>query len=140
MCETEKQMREVLVGQKSTSQTKAIMLLAQDYDKNMKEINEKFDGIAKKIADMKSDILKAITSHMSETNEKIEKLSKETKDSCFVHKAEIRQRLEKVDETTEVLKFFTKHPKLLLGIAIALIALIFYALGSSQVFNIFKIL
>ena len=45
------------------------------------------------------------------------------------HKMDLNNRLNELDEKTEVVGFFTKHPKILIIVGIGLIFLIGFAFG-----------
>ena len=118
MCEIEKQLNELLTGTKPTQTTKALKIEAMYIDKKFANIEDKLDLILDKIDENKR-----------ETDEKLKTIRAEQSQSCMKHKKDLDDRLNELEEKTEVVGFFTKHPKILIIVGIGLIFLIGFAFG-----------
>ena len=128
MCEIEKQLNELLSGTKPTQTTKALKIQAMYIDKKFSAIEDKLDLILDKIDENKR-----------ETDEKLKTIRAEQLQSCMKHKAEVNNRLDDLDEKTEIVGFFTKHPKLLPIIGIGLVFLIGFAFGYGKIMDLLKL-
>ena len=128
MCEIEKQLNELLAGTKPTQTTKALKIQAMYIDKKFSSIEDKLDLILNKIDENKR-----------ETDDKLKTIRAEQSQSCMKHKAEVSSRLDDLDEKTEVVGFFTKHPKLLIILGIGLIFLIGFAFGYGKIMDLLKL-
>ena len=128
MCEIEKQLNELLSGTKPTQTTKALKIQAMYIDKKFSSIEDKLDLILNKIDENKL-----------ETDEKLKTIRAEQSQSCMKHKAEVNNRLDDLDEKTEIVGFFTKHPKLLIIIGIGLVFLIGFAFGYGKIMDLLKL-
>ena len=128
MCEIEKQLNELLSGTKPTQTTKALKIQAMYIDKKFSSIEDKLDLILDKIDENKR-----------ETDEKLKTIRAEQSQSCIKHKAELDNRLNDLDEKTEIVGFFTKHPKLLTIIGIGLVFLIGFAFGYGKIMDLLKL-
>lgn len=128
MCEIEKQLNELLAGTKATQTTKALKIQAMYIDKKFSSIEEKLDLILDKIDENKL-----------ETDEKLKTIRAEQSQSCMKHKAEVNNRLDDLDEKTEVVGFFTKHPKILIIVGIGLVFMIGFAFGYGKILDLLKL-
>ena len=128
MCEIEKQLNELLAGTKATQTTKALKIQAMYIDKKFSSIEDKLDLILNKIDENKR-----------ETDEKLKTIRAEQSQSCMKHKAEVNNRLDDLDEKTEVVGFFTKHPKILIIVGIGLVFLIGFAFGHGKIMDLLKL-
>ena len=128
MCEIEKQLNELLAGTKATQTTKALKIQAMYIDKKFSTIEDKLDLILDKIDENKR-----------ETDEKLKTIRAEQSQSCMKHKAEVNNRLDDLDEKTEVVGFFTKHPKILIIVGIGLVFLIGFAFGYGKILDLLKL-
>ena len=128
MCEIEKQLNELLAGTKPTQTTKALKIQAMYIDKKFANIEEKLDLILDKIDENKR-----------ETDEKLKTIRAEQAQSCMKHKTEVSNRLDDLDEKTEVVGFFSKHPKILIIVGIGLIFLIGFAFGHGKIMDLLKL-
>ena len=128
MCEIEKQLNELLAGTKPTQTTKALKIQAMYIDKKFANIEDKLDLILDKIDENKL-----------ETDEKLKTIRAEQSQNCMKHKAEVSNRLDDLDEKTEVVGFFTKHPKILTIAGIGLIFLIGFAFGHGKIMDLLKL-
>ena len=128
MCEIEKQLNELLAGTKPTQTTKALKIQAMYIDKKFSNIEDKLDIIIDKIEENKK-----------ETDEKLKTIRAEQSQNCFKHKTEVNQRLTDLDEKTEVVGFFTRHPKILIIAGIGLIFLIGFAFGYGKIMDLLKL-
>ena len=128
MCEIEKQLNELLAGTKPTQTTKALKIQAMYIDKKFSSIEDKLDLILDKIDENKR-----------ETDEKLKTIRAEQSQNCMKHKAEVNNRLDDLDEKTEIVGFFTKHPKLLIIIGIGLVFLIGFAFGYGKIMDLLKL-
>ena len=128
MCEIEKQLNELLSGTKPTQTTKALKIQAMYIDKKFSAIEDKLDLILDKIDE-----------NRRETDEKLKTIRAEQSQSCIKHKAELDNRLNDLDEKTEIVGFFTKHPKLLIIIGIGLVFLIGFAFGYGKIMDLLKL-
>ena len=128
MCEIEKQLNELLAGTKPTQTTKALKIQAMYIDKKFSNIEEKLDLILDKIDENKL-----------ETDKQLSKIRAEQAQSCINHKNELDNRLNDLDEKTEIVGFFTKHPKLLIIIGIGLVFLIGFAFGYGKIMDLLKL-
>ena len=128
MCEIEKEMKELLAGQKPTQTTIALTVQSRMIDNALNSIEKKLDIILKKIEETKS-----------ETDKRIDNLSRETNASCIAHKKEINEAIKKLEEETEEIRFAKRHNKLVGEIVKYIIALIVFlaglAAGHSNFFN-----
>ena len=128
MCEIEKQLNELLAGTKPTQTTKALKIQAMYIDKKFANIEEKLDLILDRIEENKR-----------ETDEKLKTIRAEQSQSCMKHKAEVSNRLDDLDEKTEVVGFFTKHPKILIIVSIGLVFLIGFAFKHGKIMDLLKL-
>ena len=128
MCEIEKQLNELLAGTKPTQTTKALKIQAMYVDKKFANIEDKLDRILDKIDENKL-----------ETDKQLSKIRAEQSQNCMKHKTEVNNRLDDLDEKTEVVGFFTKHPKLLIIAGIGLIFLIGFAFGYGKIMDLLKL-
>lgn len=118
MCEIEKEMKELLAGQKPTQTTIALTVQSRMIDNALNSIEKKLDVILKKIEENKT-----------ETDKRIDKLSHETSASCIVHKNEINDTIKKLEEETEEIRFAKKHNKLIIEVIKWASAIIMFLLG-----------
>jgi len=147
MChEATNQMKELLAGSKPTLSNKGLIVLAMTQDKNFLSLEKKID-LNNQSSNEKLDlIIKTMTEHHADANRKFEKrdadLQKAIEDrkrECAEHKLEINKKFSLVEATTEDLNYFKKNPKIFIILAIGIIALISFAIGSNfSVFNVFK--
>ena len=128
MCEIEKQLNELLAGTKPTQTTKALKIQAMYIDKKFANIEDKLDLILDKIDENKR-----------ETDEKLKTIRSEQSQNCMKHKKEVNNRLDDLDVKTEVVGFFTKHPKILIIAGIGLIFLIGFAFGYGKIMDLLKL-
>lgn len=128
MCEIEKQLNELLAGTKPTQTTKALKIQAMYIDKKFANIEDKLDLILDKIEE-----------HKLETDKQLNKIRAEQAQSCVRHKTDLDNRLNELDDKTEIVGFFTKHPKLLIILGIGLIFLIGFAFGYGKVMDLLKL-
>ena len=128
MCEIEKQLNELLAGTKPTQTTKALKIQAMYIDKKFANIEDKLDLILDKIDENKL-----------ETDKQLSKIRDEQAQNCVRHKTDLNTRLNELDEKTEVVGFFTKHPKILVIAGIGLIFLIGFAFGYGKIMDLLKL-
>jgi len=128
MCEIEKQLNELLAGTKPTQTTKALKIQAMYIDKKFANIEDKLDLILDKIEENKL-----------ETDKQLNKIRDEQAQNCVRHKTDLSNRLNELDEKTEVVGFFTKHPKILIIAGIGLIFLIGFAFGYGKIMDLLKL-
>ena len=128
MCEIEKQLNELLAGTKPTQTTKALKIQAMYIDKKFANIEEKLDLILDRIEENKL-----------ETDRQLSKIRDEQTQNCVRHKTDLNTRLNELDEKTEVVGFFTKHPKILIIAGIGLIFLIGFAFGYGKIMDLLKL-
>ena len=128
MCEIEKQLNELLAGTKPTQTTKALKIQAMYIDKKFANIEEKLDLILDKIEENKL-----------ETDKQLSKIRDEQAQNCVRHKTDLSNRLNELDEKTEVVGFFTKHPKILIIAGIGLVFLIGFAFGYGKIMDLLKL-
>ena len=128
MCEIEKQLNELLAGTKPTQTTKALKIQAMYIDKKFANIEDKLDLILDKIEENKL-----------ETDKQLSKIRDEQAQNCVRHKTDLSNRLNELDEKTEVVGFFTKHPKILIIAGIGLIFLIGFAFGHGKIMDLLKL-
>ena len=128
MCEIEKQLNELLAGTKPTQTTKALKIQAMYIDKKFANIEDKLDLILDKIDENKL-----------ETDKQLSKIRAEQAQSCMKHKAEVSNRLDDLDEKTEVVGFFSKHPKILIIAGLGLMFLIGFAFGYGKIMDLLKL-
>ena len=128
MCEIEKQLNELLSGTKPTQTTKALKIQAMYIDKKFANIEDKLDLILDKIEENKL-----------ETDKQLNKIRLEQAQNCANHKNELNNRLNDLDEKTEVVGFFTKHPKILIIVGIGLVFLIGFAFGYGKIMDLLKL-
>ena len=128
MCEIEKQLNELLAGTKPTQTTKALKIQAMYIDKKFANIEDKLDLILDKIEENKL-----------ETDKQLSKIRDEQAQNCVRHKTDLNTRLNELDEKTEVVGFFTKHPKILIIAGIGLIFLIGFAFGYGKIMDLLKL-
>lgn len=111
--ELEKSVAEILNGTKQNITSKAIKLLAMDLDQKFENVDKKLDTIVLMLKTDKEESKKEI--------------------KC------INERIDKQEKKLEVVAFFSKHPKLLIILAVGLIFLIGFTIGHSKFLEIFKI-
>ena len=128
MCEIEKQLNELLAGTKPSQTTKALKIQAMYIDKKFANIEDKLDLILDKIEENKL-----------ETDKQLSKIRDEQAQNCVRHKTDLNTRLNELDEKTEVVGFFTKHPKILIIAGIGLIFLIGFAFGYGKIMDLLKL-
>lgn len=128
MCEIEKQLNELLAGTKQTQTTRALKVQAMYIDKKFNQLDEKLDLILEKIEGNKK-----------ETDEKLKTIRSEQAQNCFAHKKEVDNRLDDLDDKTEVVGFFTNHPKILIIAGIGLVFLIGFAFGYGKILDLLKL-
>ena len=128
MCEIEKQLNELLAGTKPTQTTKALKIEAMYIDKKFANIEDKLDLILDKIEENKL-----------ETDRQLSKIRDEQAQNCVRHKTDLNTRLNELDEKTEIVGFFTKHPKLLIILGIGLVFLIGFAFGYGKIMDLLKL-
>lgn len=128
MCEIEKQLNELLAGTKPTQTTKALKIQAMYIDKKFANIEDKLDLILDKIEENKL-----------ETDRQLSKIRDEQAQNCVRYKTDLSNRLNELDEKTEVVGFFTKHPKILIIAGIGLIFLIGFAFGYGKIMDLLKL-
>ena len=128
MCEIEKQLNELLAGTKPTQTTKALKIQAMYIDKKFSNIEDKLDLILDKIDENKL-----------ETDKQLSKIRDEQAQNCVRHKTDLNTRLNELDEKTEIVGFFTKHPKLLIILGIGLVFLIGFAFGYGKIMDLLKL-
>ena len=128
MCEIEKQLNELLAGTKPTQTTKALKIQAMYIDKKFANIEDKLDLILDKIEENKL-----------ETDRQLSKIRDEQAQNCVRHKTDLNTRLNELDEKTEIVGFFTKHPKLLIILGIGLVFLIGFAFGYGKIMDLLKL-
>ena len=98
-------------------------------------IDKKFANIEEKL-DL---ILDRIEENKRETDEKLKTIRAEQSQNCIKHKKDVSNRLDDLDEKTEVVGFFTKHPKILIIAGIGLIFLIGFAFGYGKIMDLLKL-
>ena len=128
MCEIEKQLNELLAGTKPSQTTKALKIQAMYIDKKFSNIEDKLDLILDKIEENKL-----------ETDKQLSKIRDEQAQNCVRHKTDLNTRLNELDEKTEIVGFFTKHPKLLIILGIGLVFLIGFAFGYGKIMDLLKL-
>ena len=128
MCEIEKQLNELLAGTKPTQTTKALKIQAMYIDKKFANIEDKLDLILDKIEENKL-----------ETDKQLSKIRDEQAQNCVRHKTDLNNRLNELDEKTEIVGFFTKHPKILIIAGIGLIFLSGFAFGYGKIMDLLKL-
>ena len=97
-------------------------------DKKFANIEDKLDLILDKIEENKL-----------ETDKQLSKIRDEQAQNCVRHKTDLNTRLNELDEKTEVVGFFTKHPKILIIAGIGLIFLIGFAFGYGKIMDLLKL-
>lgn len=142
MChESINQMNEILSGDKPTNVTKGLKLLAMNQDKNFNSVDKKFDKVDERFESVEEKldiILDTIKSFQGITDIKIDKLQKESTARCEEHKKELKEKFCKIDSVTEDLTYFKKNPKLFIILIVAIVLIIGYALGTSDIFGAIK--
>ena len=128
MCEIEKQLNELLAGTKPTQTTKALKIQAMYIDKKFANIEDKLDLILDKIEENKL-----------ETDKQLSKIRDEQAQNCVRHKTDLNNRLNELDEKTEIVGFFTKHPKIFIIVGIGFVFLIGFAFGYGKIMDLLKL-
>lgn len=128
MCEIEKQLNELLAGTKPTQTTKALKIQAMYIDKKFANIEDKLDLILDKIEE-----------HKLETDRQLSKNRAEQTQNCVRYRTDLNTRLNELDDKTEIVGFFTKHPKILIIAGIGLVFLIGFAFGYGKVMDLLKL-
>lgn len=143
MChESTNQMNEILAGSKPTNLTKGLKLLAMNQDKNFDSVDKNFIKVDKKfeLVDVKLDlILKTIQDNKIDTDKNINTIKTNQDNYCKEHRKELAVKFKQIDDNTEVVSFFSTHPKLLLIIGLGLIFLIGFAFGHNKILELFKV-
>lgn len=127
MCNTsQNQVEEVLKGTKPTPTTAAIGVLAINIDKNFLSIDKQLSTITR------------LLSEQQQANEmKFNEMQKKFCDTCTHQKAQCEKRFEEIEDSTEVVEFFSTRPKLLIVVGVGIIFLLGYAMGAN-IFDLFK--
>lgn len=118
MCEIEKEMKELLAGQKPTQTTIALTVQSRMIDNALTSIEKKLDMIIQKIEKNKAD-----------TDSRIDKLIVDTKEGCKFHKLETEMAIKKLNDETEEIRFAKKHHKVISEVIKYIIAVIVFLLG-----------
>ena len=142
MChESEGQMEELLKGEPPTLLSKGLNMLAKNQDKNFMSIDNRFKNIDDKLEELldllkmdKKDTDRKFQNMENHIQEQVKKRSLD----CAEHKKEISEKFNEIEDNTELLVFFQKHPKLLIFMGISLIFILGYAFGSE--FNIIDLI
>lgn len=103
-------------------------------------LKQQLDELLTVLKDNKINTDKILLENKEDTNARFNKLQKESTDRCENHKKELKKKFDSIDETTEDVKYFKKHPKLLLIIIFGIAFIIGLALGGSKLLEIFKII
>ena len=116
-------------------------MLAKNQDKNFMSIDKRFKNIDDKLEEL-LDLLKM---DKKDTDRKFQNIEnhiqgqfKKRSLDCAEHKKEISKKFDEIEDNTELLVFFQKHPKLLIFMGISLIFILGYAFGSE--FNIIDLI
>ncbi len=145
MChEAVEQMEIVLEKVEPCELKSALMLLAQTSDKNFKnvgttltlmekvnaETNKKLDFIILNIEESKLVSKKELSDAVATRH-----------NDCVKHRKEIEEKFKKLEAVTEDLSYFKRNPKIFLTLAIGVIAVIFFLLGTKfPIADAFKII
>lgn len=127
MCNTsQNQVEEVLKGTKPTPTTAAIGVLAINIDKNFLSIDKQL-----------STITRLLSEQQQASEMKFNEMQKKFCDTCTHQKVQCEKRFEEIEDSTEVVEFFSTRPKLLIVVGVGIIFLLGYAMGAN-IFDLFK--
>ena len=127
------QMAELLKGEPSTLQTKGLIMLAQNQDKNFNSVDKRFENVESKL----DRIIVMIQENKVSTDKRIEILKKEIALTLTERSAANEERFKKVEDATESITFYAKNPKALKVVGVAILIVIAYLVGHSELINKF---
>jgi hypothetical protein len=134
MChESAKQMEQLLQGAKSTLQTKGLVMLAENQDKNFNSVDKRFANVEVKL----DKIIELIGANKKATDERIEQLKKEWSSNCADRNKLLKADIELLKLATEDISYFKRNPKFLQGVAILILIIIAFVVGKTDVIEKF---
>lgn len=129
MChESQKQMEELLKDERSTLQTKGLMMLSINQDKNFNSVDKRFENVEEKL----DRIIGLIEMNKQATDDRIDQLKKQSALNCAEHKRALQDDIDSLKVTTEDISYFKRHPKLLQGLAILILITIAFVVGKTD--------
>ena len=108
-------------------------MLAANQDKNFMSVDKRFDDLNKKV----DRVLNLLEENKKDTDKRIETIKQDSLIRCEQHKKEINERFKDVEESTETITYFKKHPNFLKYIAVAILIIIAYILGNKEIIDKF---
>ena len=134
MChESAKQMEQLLQGAKSTLQTKGLVMLAENQDKNFNSVDKRFANVEVKL----DKIIELIGANKKATDERIEQLKKESSSNCAESNKLLKADIELLKLATEDISYFKRNPKFLQGVAILILIIIAFVVGKTDIIEKF---
>lgn len=127
------QMEELLKGVKPSLLSKGLNMLATNQDKNFMSVDKRFDDLNKKV----DKVLNLLEENKKDTEKRIEIVKQDSLDSLELHKKEVDAKFDKIEKSTETFTYFSKHPKLIKYIAVAILIIISYVLGHKEIIENF---
>lgn len=130
--ESATQMGELLKGERPTILSKGLNMLAMNLDKidgKFNDMDEKFKSLDEKL----DDILEMISENKIYYEKQIGVIENKFSDKYNVHKVEIEKKIKNIESNQETIDFFKKHPNILKIVGGAILIIISYMLGGTDI-------
>jgi hypothetical protein len=131
--ESAAQMEELLKGVKPSLLSKGLNMLAANQDKNFMSVDKRFDDLNKKV----DRVLNLLEQNKRDTDNRIEEIKQDSLKRDINNKENIDARFKKIEESTETIAYFKKHPNFIKYIAVAILLIISYILGHKEILDKF---
>lgn len=129
MChESQKQMEELLKDERLTLQTKGLMMLSINQDKNFNSVDKRFENVEEKL----DRIIDLIEMNKQATDDRIDQLKKQSALNCAEHKRTLKDDIDSLKAATEDISYFKRHPKILQGLSILILITIAFVVGKTD--------
>lgn len=130
--ESATQMGELLKGERPTILSKGLNMLAMNLDKidgKFNDMDEKFKSLDEKL----DDILEMISENKIYYEKQIGVIENKFSDKCNIHKVEIEKKIKNIENNQETIDFFKRHPNILKIVGGAILIIISYMLGGTDI-------
>ena len=130
--ESATQMGELLKGERPTILSKGLNMLAMNLDKidgKFNDMDKKFKSLDKKL----DDILEMISENKIYYEKQISVIENKFSDKCNVYKVDIEKRIKNIESNQETIDFFKRHPNILKIVGGAILIIISYMLGGTDI-------
>ena len=118
--ESTNQMDELLKGEPPTLQTKGLLMLARNQDKNFETVDKRFENVEEKL----DKIIMLIERNKQSTDDQIDS----HKEICF-------DKIKELELQNETVDYFSRHPKVLAFIGILLLIIVAFSMGRSDLIS-----